>query len=122
MTKVPDHDRDKIELAIYLPMVLMILERDLIAIQKSAVKLKKPYEEIMEAAMKAVQQDLREVKKYLRQQNISVQESKRDESFTTYLFLYKGYEEYHNYFNPRIRNKVQELMITYFFRSFERTI
>ena len=114
MTKIPDHDRDIIEYAIYLPMVLTIFERDLIAINKSSVKLKKPYQELLEKKIITVQKDLREVKKYLRLQNINVQESQRDESFTTYLFLYKGYQEYHNYFNPRIRNKVQELITKYF--------
>ncbi|GAA0314263.1 hypothetical protein GCM10008967_00970 [Bacillus carboniphilus] len=117
MTKISENDRDQLELAIYLPMVLTVLDRDLIAIQKSSIKLKRPYEEFVEEVMKRVQLDLREVKKYLRQENMSVQETNRDESFTTFLFLYKGYEEYHNYFNPRIRNKVQELITSYFLKN-----
>ena len=34
-----------------------------------------------------------------------------------YMFIYKGYEEHHNYFNPRIRNKVQELMEMYLLKK-----
>ncbi|HLO12977.1 MAG TPA: hypothetical protein VK190_12285 [Pseudoneobacillus sp.] len=116
MTRIPETERDIIEKAIYLPMVLTVLNRDLIVFEKSPFKLRKPYLELVEDAMKSIQKELHEVKQFLRKNQIQVKEINRDESFTMFLFLYKGFEEKHSYFNPRIRNKVQELMEHYLFK------
>lgn len=113
MTRIPEKDRDIMEQAIYLPMVLTVLNRDLTVIQASPFKLRKPYLELVEETMKAVQKELAGVKAYMKTNQLKVMETKRDDAFTMFMFLYKGYEEYHNYFNPRIRNKVQELMEYY---------
>ncbi|RHW43156.1 hypothetical protein D1B31_00305 [Neobacillus notoginsengisoli] len=114
MTRIPEKDRDIMEQAIYLPMVLTVLNRDLTVIEKSPFKLRKPYQELVEETMKVVQKELAGAKSYMKSNQLKVMETKRDDAFTMFLFLYKGYEEYHNYFNPRIRNKVQELMEHYF--------
>jgi uncharacterized secreted protein with C-terminal beta-propeller domain len=66
--------------------------------------------------MKVIQKELSAVKLYMSKNKLKVQQLKRDEAFTMFLFLYKGYEEQHNYFNPRIRNKVQELMDYYLYK------
>lgn len=115
MTRIPEKDHDLIELAIYLPMVLTVLNRDLTIVETSAFKLKKPYVEWIQKTMMTIQQELSEVKQFLRKNNIKVNQIKSDDAFTLFLFLYKGYEEYHNYFNPRIRNKVEELMKYYLY-------
>jgi hypothetical protein len=117
MTRIPEDDRTIMEKAIYLPMVLIILNRDLTVVEKSPFKLKKPYLELIEETMKSIQKELAEVKQYMKKNNLQVVETKRDDAFTMYMFLYKGYEEAHNYFNPRIRNKVQELMEFYFLKQ-----
>jgi hypothetical protein len=113
MTRIPEEDRNIMEKAIYLPMVLIILNRDLAVVEKSPFKLKKPYLDLIEDTMKIIQKELAEVKQYMKNNKLKVIETKRDDAFTMYMFLYKGYEEAHNYFNPRIRNKVQELMEFY---------
>lgn len=117
MTRIPEEDRDAIEQAIYLPMVLIVLNRDMAVVHRSPFKLKQPYLNLIEEAMKIAQKDLAAVKRYLKSQQIKVFEQKRDQAFTMYTFLYKGYEEHHNYFNPRIRNKVQELLEYYLFQA-----
>jgi hypothetical protein len=118
MTRIPEADRDIIEKAIYLPMVLIVLNRDLTVFEQSPFKLRKPYLELVEDAIKVIQKELYEVKQFLRKNKIQVKEINRDESFTMFSFLYKGYEEQHSYFNPRIRNKVQELMEYYLLKKF----
>ena len=118
MTRIPEKDRDIMEQAIYLPMVLVVLNRDLSVVENSPFKLKNPYLVLIEETMKSVQKELAIVKSYLNNNNLIVEEVKRDDAFTMFLFIYKGYEEQHNYFNPRIRNKVQELMIHYLFKRF----
>lgn len=119
MTRIPTEDRNIMEKAIYLPMVLTILTRDLKAVETAPFKLKQPYVLLIEETLKQVQHELKAVSRYMRAHQLKVEESKRDESFTLFLFLYKGYEEYHNYFNPRIRNKVQELLEYYFIRQWQ---
>lgn len=42
MTRIPEEERDLLEKAIYLPMVITILNRDLTIIDKSPFKLKNP--------------------------------------------------------------------------------
>ena len=118
MTRIPQKERDKIEQAIYLPMVLTILERDLALFHKGPFKLSKPYIEWIELTLGKVQRELSEANRFLRKENIKVREIRRDEAFTMFSFIYKGYEEHHNYFNPRIRNKVEELMKFYLYAQY----
>ncbi|WP_160724639.1 hypothetical protein [Bacillus sp. USDA818B3_A] len=113
MTRIPDDERDIMEKAIYLPMVLIVLNRDIAVIENSPFKLKKPYLNLIEETMKDIQRELAGVKQYMKKNKLQVIETKRDDAFTMYMFIYKGYEENHNYFNPRIRNKVQEILETY---------
>lgn len=117
MTRIPENDRDIMEKAIYLPMVLTILNRDLSVVEKSPFKLKRPYLELIEETIKEIQRELAGVKQYMKKNKLKVMETKRDDAFTMYMFLYKGYEENHNYFNPRIRNKVQEIMEAYLLKK-----
>jgi hypothetical protein len=117
MTRIPEEDRNIMEKAIYLPMVLIVLNRDLFVIESSPFKLKRPYSELIEETMKDIQKELAKVKQYMKMNKLKVTEIKRDDAFTMYMFIYKGYEENHTYFNPRIRNKVQELMISYFLKK-----
>lgn len=118
MTRIPENDRDIIEQAMYLPMLLIVLERDRLIIEKSPLKLNKPYLNLVEETIKVVQRDLKVVKSRMRNGNMRVQEISRDNDFTNFLFFYKGYEEHHNYFNPRIRNKIHELLEYYLFKRF----
>ncbi|MGM9927222.1 MAG: hypothetical protein ACI35P_04660 [Bacillus sp. (in: firmicutes)] len=113
MTQIPEKDYDMIELVIYLPMVLTVLNHDLSIIENGHFKLKKPYIEWIQTSMNIIQQELSDIRHILRKENITVSQVKRDEAFTLFLFRHKGHEEYHNYFNPRIRNKVEELMKYY---------
>lgn len=116
MTRIPEEERDLMEKAIYLPMVITILNRDLTVIDKSPFKLKKPYLLLVEETLKFIQMEMAEVKRLMKRKQLKVEEINRDEAFTMFMFLYKGYEEHHNYFNPRIRNKVQELLEYYLYR------
>ncbi|MCA1056437.1 hypothetical protein LCM10_15665 [Rossellomorea aquimaris] len=118
MTRIPENDRNILEQAIYLPMVLTILNRDLQIVDNSPFKLKRPYLELIEETMKVIQGELAYVKKYMRTNKMKVERLQSDDAFTMYMFLYKGYEEHHNYFNPRLRNKVEDLMRHYLFRRF----
>ncbi|MEK3887434.1 hypothetical protein [Bacillus sp. FSL K6-3431] len=120
MTRIPTHDRDLIEQAIYLPMLLTVLNRDLIVVEKSPFKFRMPYVQLIESTMRLIRKELAEVKQYLYKNNIKVERLKSDDAFTMYVFLYKGYEEHHNYFNPRLKNRVEELLPYYFLKQFKQ--
>ncbi|MBS4191728.1 hypothetical protein KHA94_16180 [Bacillus sp. FJAT-49705] len=118
MTRIPNEDRDIIEKAMYLPMVLTILERDRLIFEKAPFKLKPPYLNLVEKTIKAVQKDFKEVKLEMRKGNMKVEQVSHDQEFTQFMFYYKGYNEQHNYFNPRLRNKAQELLEHYLYKRF----
>jgi hypothetical protein len=118
MTRIPENDRDIIEQAIYLPMLLTVLERDRLTIEQASFKLKIPYLNLVEETIKAVQKDLKETRNQMRKGNIKIEKVGQDNDFTMYLFIYKGYEEQHNYFNPRLRNRVTELLEYYLYKRY----
>lgn len=115
MTRIPTKDRDIIEQSMYLPMLLTVLERDRNVFDKVNFKLNRPYLELIELTMKDVQKDLKDINVTMRKEKMKVMEVERDDTFTRFLFIYKGYEEVHSYFNPRIRNKVEELLRYYLY-------
>ena len=81
MTKIPEEDRNIMEKAIYLPMVLIILNRDLSVVKNSPFKLKKPYEELIEETIKTIQRELAEVKQYMKINNLQVLETESGRCF-----------------------------------------
>ncbi|MFY4774269.1 hypothetical protein [Metabacillus sp. RGM 3146] len=122
MTRIPEDVRDIIEKSIYLPMTMTVLNKDISVIEQSPFKLKQPYLHLVEESLKLVQKDLYQIKVQLKKQKIQVSKVKSDEAFTLYSFLYEGFEEQHNYFNPRIRNRVAELMEGYLFKASHTSI
>jgi len=117
---IPEKIGDLIEQAIYLPMVLAIFERDLLVINKAPFKLNQPYVNLVEHSITAVRQDLKIVNQQLRKEKARVEKIRSDEGFTQYMFFYQGYEQQHNYFNPRLRNRTQELLEHYLYKRFEQ--
>ncbi|OBA09078.1 hypothetical protein A9D36_20665 [Bacillus subtilis] len=115
MPKLQEEIYDFIERALFLPMAITILNRDLSGIEQSTLKLKQPYKQLISESLKIAQKDLMEVRKELRKRKIVIHEAERDEAFTLYVFVIDGYEEKHRYFNPRIREQVSELLTLYLF-------
>jgi hypothetical protein len=117
MTRIPDDDRDILEQSLFLPMALTIFQRDLSIIEHAPFKLKQPYIRCIEESMNHIQRDLAILKHEMKKKKMKAQQLKRDDTFTSFLFVYKGYEEHHNYFNPRIRNNVQSIMEKYLLQT-----
>lgn len=55
----------------------------------------------------------------MKQQRIKVGKIKTKENLTQSLFIYKGYEEYNDYFNPWLRNRTEQLMRSYLYQRFQ---
>jgi hypothetical protein len=117
MTRIPEEDREILEQSLFLPMALTVFQRDLTIIERAPFKLKQPYLRCIEESMNHIQRDLAIIKHEMKKKKMKAQQVKHDDTFTSFLFVYKGYEEQHNYFNPRIRNYVQSVMEKYLLQT-----
>lgn len=113
MTRLSEEQLQLFEQAIYLPLLLIVLEKDTSIIQRSTIKLKDPYLNLIDEVMKKIQLQLKQIKLDMKRQKMKLHKLNQDEAFTMYAFLFNGYEEHHNYFNPRIRNKVNDMLMYY---------
>ncbi len=100
-------------------MIIKILERDRGEIEIGSFKLKKPYLDMIEGALKAARNEMKQTTIYLKRNNMNVIKRLNDGTFTEYLFQYKGYENHRKYLNIRLRNRTEELMGVYFVKYTE---
>jgi hypothetical protein len=113
MPLIPAEAMPYFENMIYLPMVLIVLEKDRLNFEKGPFKLKKPYVEMVEKTIRTVQAELKETRLHLRRHHMKVVKQKSDDTFTEYVFFYGGYEEHRRYLNVRLRNRSEELLGIY---------
>ena len=113
MALIPVESLQYFENMIYLPLVLIVLERDRQEFEKGSFKLKRPYVDLVEDALKIARAELKQTSIYLRRNNMKVIRGKTDDTFTEYLFLHGGYEERRRYLNVRLRNRTEELITVY---------
>lgn len=114
MPLIPEEALPHFENMIYLPMLVIILERDRDLFEKGLFKLKRPYVKLVDQATKFVRAELKDTSIYLRRHNMKVIRSKTDDTFTEYVFMHGGYEEHRRYLNVRLRNRTEELLGVYF--------
>ncbi|HLR11951.1 MAG TPA: hypothetical protein VK120_11200 [Sporosarcina sp.] len=110
---IPDEVLVYVERMIYLPIVLKILERDRRVLAYAPLKLNGPYLTLIDQVTQQVHTELRETKAYLTRHQMQVLRLGKDELFTEYQFIYKGYEEKRRYLNLRLRNRSDELLTAY---------
>ncbi len=113
MIQIPDNDLKIIDQAIFLPMLLTVLQRDLAAVENIPFKLKQPYQHVIEKTIQDVQKDLSEAKRYLYKNKIKIVRGKSKNNFTDYMVIYKGQEDPRHYFNAKIKNTVEDLLDYY---------
>ena len=114
MPLVPGDSLPYFENMIYLPMIIQILERDREVIEVSSFKLKGPYTNIVENALKIVRSELKSTNTYARNRNLKLIKKGKDVTFTEYAFIHNGYEDIRRYMNIRLRNRTEELINDYF--------
>lgn len=110
---IPNEVLEYVERMIYLPIVLKILERDRRVLAYAPLKLNGPYLKMMDQVTQQVHTELKETKAYLSRHQMQVLRLGRDELFTEYEFIYRGYEEKRRYLNMRLRNRSDELLTGY---------
>lgn len=114
MPLIPSEALPYFENMIYLPMILIILERDRESFEKGPFKLKGPYVKLIDGAMEHARNELKKTRLYLQRHQMKVIRNKTDDTFTEYLFIHGGYEDYRRYLNVRLRNRTEELLSVYF--------
>lgn len=113
MAHIPIETVPYLESAIYLPMLLIVLEKDRAQIENGQFKLKRPYTFLIDEARKYAEADLRDTNAYLKSHQLKVIQGNRDEMFTEYQFHYHKLMDLRRYSNIRLRNHVEDLMKFY---------
>ena len=114
MQEIPNESIPHFENAIYLPMLIKVLEKDLSTIEVSPFKLKRPYTKMIDQAIKNVRVELKRSNVYLKLNNMKLIKEGTDKDFTEYTFSNVSHRDLRRYSNIRLRNRTEELMSEYF--------
>ena len=114
MSEIPNESIPHYENAIYLPMLIKVLEKDLLTIETSQIKLKRPYTKMIDQAIKNVRAELKKSNIYLKLNKMKLIKKGMDKEFTEYTFINVAHEDHWRYSNIRLRNRTEELMSEYF--------
>lgn len=106
----------EIERYIYLPILLIVLEKDEAYFEKGPFKLKGPYLNMLASVRKNIETDFMEVKKRLANERVKVIRGDRDELFTEYHFHIGNFVDKRRYSNVRLRNYSETLLEEYIHR------
>lgn len=110
---IPEESLPYFESMIYIPMIITVLEQDRTIVERSDFKLKRPYLELIERAIKEALKDLKDTKAYMRQHGYKIERDNNDGTTTSYTFYYGGYSQVRRYLNVRLRNRTEELLSVY---------
>lgn len=110
LTKV---DNVYFENKLYFPLLIKILEKDLINIEQFPFKLRRPYIFKLESALKYLREDLKRTDIYLTRHNMKFIKGMSNEEYTEYTFISSGHEEHLKYSSSQLKEKTEELMCTY---------
>ncbi|MEK4228452.1 hypothetical protein [Solibacillus sp. FSL H8-0538] len=113
MTQIPSGASPYFEAGIYLPMLLIILEKDYLLFEQGNFKFKKPYLHLLNETKTRIEQELKKTKAYFNCNQMRLTRGNTDEFFTEYLFYYKDFMECRRYSNIRLRNFCEQLLIQY---------
>ncbi|MBS4207439.1 hypothetical protein [Bacillus sp. FJAT-50079] len=113
MMMIPDHDQDIINKAIYLPLLIINLNRDLLIVENSTFKLKTAYLNLIDKTLRSIQLELAQVKRYMYRNKIKVERQETDKMGTHYLIVYNGYQQPSLYANNVLKSTSDELLNEY---------
>ncbi|MFP7494820.1 hypothetical protein SFC66_13620 [Terribacillus saccharophilus] len=96
---------------LFLSMAIVVLQQDIRIVEKGEHKIKAYLLHNLQSMEKTAMEERRQLRIKLRQQNMKIVTAEKNDTFTTFLFITKECEEKRNYFNPAIRNKVEEILM-----------
>ncbi|WP_349410180.1 hypothetical protein [Pseudalkalibacillus sp. SCS-8] len=92
---------------ILYPMLLTILNRDLLIFQKAPLKFTQPYVLWIEAKMREITQELHRTRIEMKKRNIKVTFHRYHEDTSEYNVFVRGYHEIIKYSNFHLRNQAE---------------
>ncbi|GAA0454713.1 hypothetical protein [Alkalibacillus silvisoli] len=95
---------------LFLSMAIVVLEQDIKTVENGSFKIKEPYLELLRRMIHQARTERRGLRKTMDQKKMDVVFIQKNDTFSTYLFLARGYEEERRYFNPAIRKKVEHIL------------
>jgi hypothetical protein len=101
---------------ITLTFARKVLQNDLICVEKSSIKLKEPYKQLIHASLSEISKELFEVKKQLHKANMKIEFGSNDGTFSEFHCYFRGYVKTSRFLNIHLKNKVQD-KLNYFFIS-----
>lgn len=114
MVQIPSSTIPYYEAGIYLPMLLIILEKDYSIVDQSPFKFKNPYLHLIDAVRMKIEHDLKATKEHFKRHQMRLVRGKTDDLFTEYHFYFEGVMECRRYSNIRLRNQSELLLAEYF--------
>src|SRR5690554_756767 len=94
---------------LFLSMAIIVIDKDIEHIEKGPFKIKETYLNLLNNMTTIAKNERRILRKKMYDNKISVVPTEKNDTFTTYLFLARGYEEEKRYFNPAIRKNVEKI-------------
>lgn len=114
MPAIKEKDITYFENALYLPMLVKIIEKDINLINKLPFKLNRPYLKILENAYKIIRRDLKSSEMFLLRNDMKVYKWESSSDSTTYVYMSGGIEDHRKFLNVDIKAKCDELLHKYF--------
>ncbi|QUW20967.1 hypothetical protein JSQ81_14235 [Sporosarcina sp. Marseille-Q4063] len=114
MTSIPADALKHFNNAIYLPMLITILEKDMLTIEETQLKFKRPYTKMIEQALKSVRADLKKTNIYLLRNNMQLIKRNSNKEFTEFILSSGAYEKFEKYSSEDLKNRTEEKIGEYF--------
>lgn len=111
--KLTEEELSHFENLIILPMVLAVLKQDKERVAVLPFKFGRPYQDIIESAMKSAESDCKISKIYITKRNLKLYKFQQKDSSTVYQMLCRGSEVHQEYTHAELKRRTEELMGTY---------
>ncbi|ADU30430.1 hypothetical protein [Evansella cellulosilytica] len=114
MAKLTEEEEQLSECYILFELARKVLEKDLMRIDQSPVKLKGPYIHLLERTLYVLSKELYDTKARMKEIGLKVQLNEHDQTFSEYTFFFRGYVLTAKYLNAHLKNQVSKLIIRFF--------
>lgn len=105
------------ERKIYLPLLIIVLEKDIASIEKLPFKFRRVYLNLLENRLKQMRLDLKESTNYLVRHNMRLVRDKPGLESTKYTLISAGYEEHLTFANDEMKKTSEEMLSSYLMES-----
>ncbi len=117
LVQIKEEEHIMIHYFILLPLVKKVLEKDFQLFESGAFKVKGPYLDMIQEALRMLHKDMRHIKQYMHQNRIRVTFQENDGMFSRYSYVCRGYEGSSSYLNANLKRQTRHCMEAYFLKT-----